>query len=101
MFNDINLKDELKKFQSKENSDILDLVNNQLLNDELVENKIKKNLNSCAISTENTDLTKYNKNDVYDLNNIKSIALKYRLRFYQLNTLKTKYHKKLYLKLNL
>ena len=44
MFSKVNLKDELKKFQSKENSDILDLVNNQLLNDELMENNIKKNL---------------------------------------------------------
>ena len=88
MFSKINLKDELKKFQSKENSDILDLVNNQLLNDELIENNIKKNLNSCATSLENIDLTKYNKNDVYDLKSIKSIAVKYRLRF-----LPTKYFK--------
>ena len=88
MFSKINLKDELKKFQSKENSDILDLVNNQLLNDELMENNIKKNLNSCATSIENTFLTKYNKNDVYDLKSIKSIAVKYRLRF-----LPTKYFK--------
>ena len=88
MFSKINLKDELKKFQSKENSDILDLVNNQLLNDELMENNIKKNLNSCATSIENIDLTKYNKNDVYDLKSIKSIAVKYRLRF-----LPTKYFK--------
>ena len=88
MFSKINLKDELKKFQSKENSDILDLVNNQLLNDELMENNIKKNLNSCATSIENIDLTKYNKNDVYDLKSIKFIAVKYRLRF-----LPTKYFK--------
>ncbi|MBF37095.1 MAG: hypothetical protein CL838_07980 [Crocinitomicaceae bacterium] len=88
MFSKINLKDELKKFQSKENSDILDLVNNQLLNDELMENNIKKNLNSCATSIENIDLTEYNKNDVYDLKSIKSIAVKYRLRF-----LPTKYFK--------
>lgn len=88
MFSKINLKDELKKFQSKENSDILDLVNNQLLNDELMENNIKENFNSCATSIENIDLTKYNKNDVYDLKSIKSIAVKYRLRF-----LPTKYFK--------
>ena len=88
MFSKINLKNELKKFQSKENSDILDLVNNQLLNDELMENNINKNLNSCATSIENIDLTKYNKNDVYDLKSIKSIAVKYRLRF-----LPTKYFK--------
>ena len=88
MFSKINLKDELKKFQSKENSEILDLVNNQLLNDELMENNIKKNLNSCATSIENIDLTEYNKNDVYDLKSIKSIAVKYRLRF-----LPTKYFK--------
>ena len=88
MFSKINLKDELKKFQSKENSDILELVNNQLLNDELMENNIKKNLNSCATSNENIDLIEYNKNDVYDLKSIKSIAVKYRLRF-----LPTKYFK--------
>lgn len=88
MFSKINLKDELKKFQSKENSDILDLVNNQLLNDELMENNIKKNLNSCATSNENIELTEYNKNDEYDLKSIKSIAVKYRLRF-----LPTKYFK--------
>ena len=88
MFSKINLKDQLKKFQSKENSDILDLVNNQLLNDELMENNIKENFNSCATSIENIDLTKYNKNDVYDLKSIKSIAVKYRLRF-----LPTKYFK--------
>ena len=88
MFSKVNLKDELKKFQSKDNSDILDLVNNQLLNDELMENNIKKNLNSCATSNENIDLTTYNENDVYDLKSIKSIAVKYRLRF-----LPTKYFK--------
>ena len=88
MFSKINLKDELKKFQSKENSDILDLVNNQLLNDELMENNIKKNLNSCSTTNENIDLVTYNENDVYDLKSIKSIAVKYRLRF-----LPTKYFK--------
>ena len=88
MFSKINLKDELKKFQSKENSDILDLVNNQLLNDELMENNIKKNLNSCSTTNENIDLITYNENDVYDLKSIKSIAVKYRLRF-----LPTKYFK--------
>ena len=88
MFSKVNLKDELKKFQSKENSDILDLVNNQLLNDKLMENNIKKNLNSCSTTNENNDLTTYNENDVYDLKSIKSIAVKYRLRF-----LPTKYFK--------
>jgi len=88
MFSKVNLKDELKKFQSKENSDILDLVNNQLLNDELMENNIKKNLNSCSTTNENIDLITYNENDVYDLKSIKSIAVKYRLRF-----LPTKYFK--------
>ena len=88
MFSKINLKDQLKKFQSKENSDILDLVNNQLLNDELIENNIKKNLNSCSTTNENIDLITYNENDVYDLKSIKSIAVKYRLRF-----LPTKYFK--------
>ena len=88
MFSKVNLKDELKKFQSKENSDILDLVNNQLLNDELMENNIKKNLNSCSTTNENIDLATYNENDVYDLKSIKSIAVKYRLRF-----LPTKYFK--------
>ena len=88
MFSKVNLKDELKKFQSKENSDILDLVNNQLLNDELMENNIKKNLNSCSTTNENIDLVTYNENDVYDLKSIKSIAVKYRLRF-----LPTKYFK--------
>ena len=100
MFSKINLKDELKKFQSKENSDILDLVNNQLLNDELMENNIKKNLNSCSTTNENIDLVTYNENDVYDLKSIKSIAVKYRLRFLLLNILKTKYHKKLFLQLS-
>ena len=53
-----------------------------------MENNIKKNLNSCSTTNENIDLVTYNENDVYDLKSIKSIAVKYRLRF-----LPTKYFK--------
>ena len=88
MFNRINLKEELKKVQENENNNILDLVNDQLLNEELMENKIQTNLSSRATSDENIGLTSFNKSDIYDLKNIKSIAVKYRLRF-----LPTKYFK--------
>ncbi|MEC8407382.1 MAG: hypothetical protein VXZ14_02350 [Bacteroidota bacterium] len=88
MLSNINLKKELELVQSKQENQVLELVNDQLLNDQKIENSIKKNLNQCAPTNYNPDLVDYNINDVYDIDAIKSIAVKYRLRF-----LPTKYFK--------
>ncbi|GIR60390.1 MAG: hypothetical protein CM15mP65_29710 [Crocinitomicaceae bacterium] len=88
MLSNINIKKELELVQSKQENQVLELVNDQLLNDQKIENSIKKNLNQCAPTNYNPDLVDYNINDVYDIDAIKSIAVKYRLRF-----LPTKYFK--------
>jgi len=88
MLSNINIKKELELVQSKKENQVLELVNDQLLNDQKIENSIKNNLNQCAPTNFNPDLVDYNINDVYDIDAIKSIAVKYRLRF-----LPTKYFK--------
>ena len=88
MLSNINIKKELELVQSKQENQVLELVNDQLLNDQKIENSIKNNLNQCAPTNFNPDLVDYNINDVYDIDAIKSIAVKYRLRF-----LPTKYFK--------
>tara|TARA_B100000989_G_C19473986_1_gene442024 strand:- start:382 stop:1107 length:726 start_codon:yes stop_codon:yes gene_type:complete len=88
MLSNINIKKELELVQSKQENQVLKLVNDQLLNDQKIENSIKNNLNQCAPTNFNPDLVDYNINDVYDIDAIKSIAVKYRLRF-----LPTKYFK--------
>ena len=88
MLSNINIKKELELVQSKQENQVLELVNDQLLNDQKIENSIKNNLNQCVPTNFNPDLVDYNINDVYDINAIKSIAVKYRLRF-----LPTKYFK--------
>ncbi|MEC7998889.1 MAG: hypothetical protein VX128_03095, partial [Bacteroidota bacterium] len=88
MLSNINIKKELELVQSKQENQLLELVNDQLLNDQKIEISIKKNLNQCDPTNYNPDLVDYNINDVYDIDAIKSIAVKYRLRF-----LPTKYFK--------
>ena len=88
MLSNINIKKELELVQSKQENQVLELVNGQLLNDQKIENSIKNNLNQCAPTNFNPDLVDYNINNVYDIDAIKSIAVKYRLRF-----LPTKYFK--------
>ncbi len=88
MLSNINIKKELELVQSKQENQLLELVNNQLLNDQKIELSIQKNLNQCASANYNPDLVNYNEKDVYDIDAIRSIAVKYRLRF-----LPTKYFK--------
>ena len=88
MLSNINIKKELELVQSKQENLVLELVTAPLLNDQKIEISIKKNLNQCAPTNYNPDLVDYNINDVYDIDAIKSIAVKYRLRF-----LPTKYFK--------
>ena len=45
MLSNINIKKELELVQSKQENQVLELVNDQLLNDQKIENSIKKNLN--------------------------------------------------------
>ena len=88
MLSNINIKKELELVQSKQENQLLELVNDQLLNDQKIELSIQKNLNQCASADYNPDLVNYNEKDVYDIDAIRSIAVKYRLRF-----LPTKYFK--------
>ena len=88
MLSNINIKKELELVQSKQENQLLELVNDQLLNDQKIELSIQKNLNQCAFTDFNPGLVDYNEKDVYDIDAIRSIAVKYRLRF-----LPTKYFK--------
>ena len=86
MFENINLVEELNSVE-KSNNNVLDLFNEQLINDQQQEEIIKQNLNNCN-STKFAKLSNFDKKNVYDINSIESIAVKYRLRF-----LPTKYFK--------
>ena len=88
MFSDIDLKEELQELQKPHENTILELFNQHIENDRDQENKIAKNLIHCNPKSFVADLKTYKLDDVYDLDNIKSIAVKFRLRF-----LPTKYFK--------
>ncbi len=88
MFSNIDLKEELQELQKPHENTILELFNQHIENDKDQENKIAKNLIHCNPKSFVADLKTYNSDDVYDLDNIKSIAVKFRLRF-----LPTKYFK--------
>ena len=88
MFSNIDLKEELQELQKPHENTILELFNQHIENDKDQENKIAKNLIHCNPKSFVADLKTYNTDDVYDLDNIKSIAVKFRLRF-----LPTKYFK--------
>ena len=88
MFSNIDLKEELQELQKPNENTILELFNQHIENDKDQENKIAKNLIHCNPKSFVADLKTYNSDDVYDQENIKSIAVKFRLRF-----LPTKYFK--------
>ncbi len=87
MFEDIDLIDELNQVELS-SIDVVDLFKKQLESDKKQEKDILFNLANLSTKVETVDLYNYNSNNVYDLNSIKSIAIKYRLRF-----LPTKYFK--------
>ena len=87
MFEDIDLIDELNQVEISSNN-VVELFKKQVENDENQEKEILKNLSNLSTKVNTVDLHDYNSNNVYDLNSIKSIAIKYRLRF-----LPTKYFK--------
>lgn len=87
MFDNINLKDELQKAkESKDN--IVDLFNTQIIIDQKQEKRIFNDLNKCSSKKIEAQLYNYESKNVYEIDDIKSIAVKYRLRF-----LPTKYFK--------
>jgi len=86
MFDDINLVDELNKVESSVN--VVDLFKEQVLKDQKQEESIQQNLQFGSKSIQVADLHDYDTKNVYDIQSIKSIAVKYRLRF-----LPTKYFK--------
>lgn len=87
MFDNINLKDELQKAkESKDN--IVDLFNTQIIIDQKQEKRIFNDLNECSSKKIEAQLYNYESKNVYEIDDIKSIAVKYRLRF-----LPTKYFK--------
>ena len=88
MFGNIDIKEELKKTQYSKEKSIIDIFNNQLDSDYNQEKNIIKNISNCNIKSSYADLHDYNPEDLYELENIKQIAIKYRLRF-----LPTKYFK--------
>ena len=88
MFADIDIKEELKKTQYSKEKSIIDIFNNQLDSDYNQEKNIIKNISNCNTKSFYADLHNYNPEDLYELENIKQIAIKYRLRF-----LPTKYFK--------
>ena len=87
MFEDIDLIDELNQVELSSNN-VVELFKEQVKNDEKQEKEIIKNLASLSTKISPVNLFDYNSNNVYDLKSIKSIAIKYRLRF-----LPTKYFK--------
>ena len=88
MFGNIDIKEELKKTQYSREKSIIDIFNNQLDSDYNQEKNIIKNISNCNTKSSYADLHDYNSEDLYELENIKQIAIKFRLRF-----LPTKYFK--------
>ena len=88
MFSNIDIKEELKKTQYSREKSIIDIFNNQLDSDYNQEKNIIKNISNCNTKSSYADLHDYNSEDLYELDIIKQIAIKYRLRF-----LPTKYFK--------
>ena len=88
MFGTIDIKEELKRVQTKKENSIIDVFNNQIDADLNQETKILNNLNNCNYKTQYAELHHFDSEELYEFDNIKYIAVKYRLRF-----LPTKYFK--------
>jgi hypothetical protein len=88
MFGTIDIKEELKRVQTKKENSIIDVFNNQIDADLNQETKILNNLNNCNYKTQYAELHHFDSEELYEFDNIKHIAVKYRLRF-----LPTKYFK--------
>jgi hypothetical protein len=87
MFDNINLKDELQKAKDSKHN-IVDLFNNQISKDQNQEKRIFKDLAECTSYEHLAKLKVYDSKNVYEIEDIKTIAIKFRLRF-----LPTKYFK--------
>ncbi len=88
MFNKINLKDALVSERSKLSNDLVKSAINQLNDDFLQEKSIESHLSGFNSKKYISDITISNTENVFNINEIKNIAIKHRLRF-----LPTKYFK--------
>ena len=80
-FNTVDLQEELQKIKKKTKVNVLDEVQ-QILNEDLEKEKeITNKLKGNVIENQKHDLSKFDDNNIYSLEQIKQICIKYRLRF--------------------
>jgi len=88
MFDSINIKKELIKVRGKSENDFLNSVNQLLDNDVVKETQIENNITKSSSKNYFAKINTHSKEDIFDFESIKKIAIQHRLRF-----LPTKYFK--------
>jgi hypothetical protein len=80
-FNTVDLQEELQKIKKKTKVNVLDEVQQILQEDQQKELAIASKLQGKDISDQEIDLSKLDSNNIYSIEQIKQICVKYRLRF--------------------
>ena len=88
MFDNIDLKKELIKVRSNSDNDFVNSVNQLLDNDVIKEIEIEKSISESGSSNYFAEIITNSKEDIFNIEAIKKIAIQHRLRF-----LPTKYFK--------
>ena len=88
MFDSIDHKKELIKVRSNSENDFVNSVNQLLDNDVIKEIEIEKNISKSGSSNYFAEIISNSKEDIFNIDAIKKIAIQHRLRF-----LPTKYFK--------
>ena len=88
MFDSIDIKKELIKVRSNSENDFLNSVNQLLDNDVVKETQIENNIIKSSSKNYFAEIITNSKEDIFNIESIKKIAIQHRLRF-----LPTKYFK--------
>ena len=88
MFDSIDIKKELIKVRSNSENDLLNSVNQLLDNDVVIETEIEKKITKSSSKNYFAEIITNSKEDIFNIESIKKIAIQHRLRF-----LPTKYFK--------
>jgi len=80
-FNTVDLQEELQKIKKKTKVNVLDEVQHILQEDQQKELAIASKLQGKDVSDQEIDLSKLDSNNIYSIEQIKQICVKYRLRF--------------------
>ena len=98
MFDNIDLKKELIKVRSNSGNDFVNSVNQLLDNDVIKEIEIEKNISKSGSSNYFAEIITNSKEDIFNIEAIKN-SNSTSSKIFLLSTSKTKYQKRLFLKL--